>query len=216
MDAMIILFGILGVVLIGAVSPGPSFVLVSRIAISTNRGNGLAAALGMGFGGATFGTLALIGLNNLLQQTQWLYLTVRLLGGAYLIYLAIRIWRGSSTAFISSDKGMSVTISPARSFYVAALTQLSNPKTAIFYGSVFAVMLPTCPASWMPFTLPPLIFVVETGWYAIVAFIFSAQYPRMIYLRCKRGVERAASIVMGALGLKLVTESIVSSAVVRI
>jgi len=51
MSTTAILFGILGALLIGAISPGPSFVLVSRIAITASRLDGFAAALGMGLGG---------------------------------------------------------------------------------------------------------------------------------------------------------------------
>lgn len=52
MSATTVLFTILGTLLIGAASPGPSFVLVSRIAVTDSRLNGLTAALGMGLGGA--------------------------------------------------------------------------------------------------------------------------------------------------------------------
>ena len=50
MQAAIILSGILGALLIGAISPGPSFVLVARTSIALSRRDGLAAALGMGLG----------------------------------------------------------------------------------------------------------------------------------------------------------------------
>ncbi|MGE0240168.1 MAG: LysE family translocator [Parvibaculaceae bacterium] len=90
-----ILAAILGAVLIGAISPGPSFVMVLRTAIALSRRDGLAAALGMGLGGALFGTLALVGLTALLAQVEWLYMVLKLAGGAYLIHLAIRIWRGA-------------------------------------------------------------------------------------------------------------------------
>lgn len=51
MSASLALVGILGALLVGAISPGPSFVLVSRIAVKMSRKDGLAAALGMGIGG---------------------------------------------------------------------------------------------------------------------------------------------------------------------
>ena len=52
---------------------------------------------------------------------------------------------------------------------------MSNPKTAIWYGSIFAALLPQQPPAWVYFALPPLVFLVEFGWYAIVALCFSAQ-----------------------------------------
>ena len=64
--------------------PGPSFVIVARSA-SQSRLDGLASALGMGIGGILFASLALAGLYSVLQTVGWLYLGLKLAGGAYLL-----------------------------------------------------------------------------------------------------------------------------------
>ncbi|MFD2265162.1 LysE family translocator [Lacibacterium aquatile] len=202
MEVLPVLFSILAALLIGAMSPGPSFVMVSRLAISTSRRDGLAAALGMGAGGAAFGALALLGLATLLAQIDWLYMGFKIAGGLYLLYLGIRIWRGADVPLTvaTGDTGAS---NPGRAFAAALLTQLSNPKTAVYYGSVFVALLPAQTPLWMMLVLPPLIFCLETGWYAVVALGFSADKPRALYLRTKGWVDRAAGAVMGALGIRL-------------
>ncbi|MBB4955744.1 threonine/homoserine/homoserine lactone efflux protein [Agrobacterium vitis] len=210
MSAITILFGILGALLIGAISPGPSFVLVSRIAITSSRIDGLAAALGMGLGGALFGTLALAGLTALLLQVEWLYMTLKLIGGIYLVYLGIHIWRGASDP-LSIDRVAAVEKTSAlRSFAFAFVTQISNPKTAVVYGSIFAALLPVSPPHWLLFSLPPLIFFVEASWYATVALVFSANKPRGLYLHSKTWIDRIAGAVMGALGARLLSETLTS------
>lgn len=206
MSAAGVLIGILGALLIGAISPGPSFVLVSRISLSMSRRHALAAAFGMGCGGAVFGALALLGLSALLSQVAWLYSVLKLSGGAYLIYLGIRIWRGALDPHVISNADAIETISPARSFSLAFLTQISNPKTAVVYGSVFAALLPPVPPIWMLLVLSPLILIVETSWYALVALLFSAGGPRSIYLGCKHWIDRTAGAIMGTLGVKLIFE----------
>ncbi len=205
-----VLFGILGALLIGAISPGPSFVLVSRIAVTASRLDGLAAALGMGLGGALFGAVALAGLSALLLQVEWLYMTLKLMGGAYLLYLGIRIWRGASAPLSVDMATTSERKSVLRSFTFAFATQISNPKTAIVYGSIFAAMLPASPPQWLLFTLPPMIFFVEASWYAIVALAFSANKPRAVYLHSKTWIDRVAGAVMGALGVRLLVEAMQS------
>lgn len=162
MSATIILFVILGALLVGAVSPGPSFVLVSRISVTASRLDGLAAALGMGFAGAIFGSLALAGLSAVLMQVEWIYFSLRMIGGTYLVYLAERIWRGASEPVVIPTSEVLRTKSLYRSFRTALLVQLSNPKTAIVYGSIFAALLPA-PPLWLLVALPPLIFIVETS-----------------------------------------------------
>ena len=212
MPDIAVLLGIAGALAIGAMSPGPSFVLVSRVAVTASRLNGLAAALGMGVGGATFGVLALAGLSALLQQVEWLHLTLKILGGAYLIYLAIRIWRSATTPLVVDDFGAGRNRPIARSFWIGLATQLSNPKTAIYYASIFAALLPPKPAAWLLFALPPTIFLIETGWYAVVALAFSSSGPRAAYLRFKAWVDRIAGAVLGALGARLVLDGLPAKA----
>ena len=96
MSEVAVLFSILGAFLLGAMSPGPSFIVVSRIAVAGTRTDAMLAALGMGVGGFVFALIAVAGLTALLMQVEWLNLTIRLAGGAYLFWLGVRIWRGAS------------------------------------------------------------------------------------------------------------------------
>ncbi|ACI57456.1 Lysine exporter protein (LYSE/YGGA) [Rhizobium leguminosarum bv. trifolii WSM2304] len=198
-----VFISIMAALAVGAMSPGPSFVVVSRIAISRSRLDGLAAALGMGAGGVVFAVLALAGLTALLSQFEWLYILLKVAGGAYLIYIAVNIWRGVGEPLEVSDAGDSHR-APRRSFMTALLTQLSNPKTIIVYASLFAALLPrTVPLDLM-IALPLGVFAVEAGWYSIVALAFSARHPRRLYLAAKSWIDRTAGAVMGGLGLRLI------------
>ena len=207
MEYVVALAGILGALLIGASSPGPSFVLVARTAIAASRRDGLAAAVGMGVGGVVLGTLALLGLRTLLMQAAWLYLGLKAVGGFYLIYLGIRLWRGASEPIAVADKDEQAAARPGKSFGLGLATQLSNPKTAVVYASIFAALLPANPPGWMWVALLPLIFSVEAGWYAVVALLFSSARPRAAYLRSKRWIDRLAGAVLGVLGVRLIVDT---------
>ena len=110
MSAQLALLSILGTLAIGVISPGPSFVVVVRAAAALSRRDGLAAALGMGLGGMIFSGLALGGLQALLTHVDWLYMALKVVGGAYLVYLGIRMWRGARTPLaIAADDGRPAT-----------------------------------------------------------------------------------------------------------
>src|SRR5215469_8135459 len=96
MTPIVSLFSILTALTLGAISPGPSFLFVMRTSVAVSRRDGLAAAVGMGLGAATITTLALVGVRAIIAQVAWLYLAFKLLGGAYLVYLAWRIWKSSA------------------------------------------------------------------------------------------------------------------------
>ena len=87
---------------------------------------------------------------------------------------------------------------------MALATQLSNPKTIFVYCGIFAALLPAAAPWWMIAALPPLVFLVEAGWYSVVALVFSASRPRAAYLRAKQLIDRMAGAVIAALGLRLI------------
>jgi threonine/homoserine/homoserine lactone efflux protein len=200
--------GIVVALAIGAASPGPSFLMIARTAVSSGRQAGLAAAVGMGLGGLLFAALALLGLTALFTAVPWLYAALKIGGGAYLLYLGIKIWRGAKAPLV--EVGADATVPQADWKAQLALgfgTQVSNPKTAIVYGSVFAAFMPSTPA--LHFSLAVLLatFLIEAGWYAIVATALSTPKSRHAYLRYKQWVDRSAGAVMAALGIKLATSA---------
>jgi len=206
MTASTAVLAILFSLLLGAMIPGPSFVIVARNAIGISRADGLATALGMGVGGIFFGGVALAGLYTLLVAVEWLYLALKVAGGLYLIYVASKIWRGAAQPMEmpATDGASRLTGRARKSFWLGLSTQLSNPKTAIWYGSIFAALLPQHPPLWCYFVLPPMVFVIETGWYTIVALGFSSKRPREMYLRARKRIDRFAASVIAMLGLRLV------------
>ena len=207
MTPLAALFAILGALLIGAISPGPSFVFVVRTAVAQSRADGIAAALGMGVGAMIFGTLALLGLRTLMTEAAGLYTVLKIAGGLYLVYLAVRIWRGAKDPVEVVRNGGSGGSSLGRSFGLALATQMSNPKIIAVFGAVFAALLPAARPLWLDLTLPALIFVQETAWYALVALAFSSSRPRALYLGAKSWIDRAAGAVIGALGIRLLLEA---------
>ncbi|MEP7060941.1 MAG: LysE family translocator [Betaproteobacteria bacterium] len=201
------LAGIIGALTIGVVSPGPSFVMVARVAISTSRARGIAASIGMGFGGVVFALAALLGLQAVLVAVPALYAGLKVLGGLYLCYLGYRIFSGAKQPLhIDSNDGNKHT-SVYGSLLLGLTTQVSNPKIAIVYASVFAAFLPSTFSAPFALALLCAVFAVEAAWYSIVALVLSSPAPRRVYLSCKAWVDRAAGLVMVSLGLRLITSA---------
>jgi threonine/homoserine/homoserine lactone efflux protein len=201
MDELLALAGIVAALAVGVVSPGPSFVMVARTAVSQSRSHGVAAALGMGAGGAVFAAIALLGLHAVLLAVPSLYVALKVVGGLYLAWLGVRIWRAAKAPLPAA-----VAAAPAgmrRALAAGFVTQVSNPKTAVVYASVFAAFLPAAHSAGFAAALLAVVFCIEAGWYALVAVALAARAPRQVYLRCKAWMDRLAGGVMVALGLKL-------------
>lgn len=195
---------VLGALAVGTVSPGPSFVFVARTAVARSRRAGLAAALGMGLGGVVFATLALAGLQAAIAALPEAFTALKIVGALYLIYLGVCTWRSARQPLAMEQASAGET---KGSFRQALLTQLSNPKAAVVYGSVFAALLPRDTPGWTAMILIGLIFLLEAGWYAFVALTLSAASPRAAYVRAKALIDRSAGGVMALLGIKLLLDA---------
>jgi threonine/homoserine/homoserine lactone efflux protein len=154
-----------------------------------------------------FSILALLGLTAVVAGAPTLYLIFRVVGALYHIRLGWRIWRGAAERLAEIAPYQAAAESQANAFFRGLLTQLSNPKTAVVYGSVFAALLPPHLPRAAALTMPVLVFALETSWYALVAVILSAAGPRAAYLRAKTTLDRIAGGVMTLLGAKLLYDA---------
>lgn len=204
MNTLTLILGIATALGLGAMSPGPSFLFVARTSVVASRSDGVAAAMGMGVGGVLFAIIALLGLHVLLTNVPWLYLALKIAGGSYLVYLGWCIWRGASKPLAIAADMAPAPAKVQRSFLLGLVTQLSNPKTAIVYASVFTAFLPPHFPLSLALLISVLVFVVEAGWYTLVALALSSNKPRAWYLRSKVWIDRSAGGVMVFLGGKLV------------
>lgn len=191
--------------LMGAMSPGPIFLVVVRAALLSGRMHGLMAALGCALGVMPWAIGAVVGLATLFEAAPWLYAGLKFFGGLYLIYLAVMIWRGADTPITERLDGQHQTLFQA--FWQTLLSQLANPKVAVFFGSIFVSAMPVDPPRWMIFAILAIVLFNEILWYSIVALVFSAEKPRAAYLRFKPVLDRIISGLLGALGVRLVLDA---------
>lgn len=163
----------------------------------------------MGTGAMLFAVAALLGLNAVLMAVPKLYGVMKLAGGIYLAYLGVRLWQGAMLPLdVSLDSSPRLASDTRRHYFLGLFTQVSNPKTAIVYASVFAAFLPASPSLGFCALVCALVFVVEVGWYATIAMALSSERARATYLRCRTPIDRLSGAIMAALGAKLVASGL--------
>ncbi|MCD4562344.1 LysE family translocator [Lelliottia nimipressuralis] len=188
-------------ILFGAMSPGVSFLLVARTAMSSSRRVALSVAAGLGFGALIFSVIALAGLHTLLTLVPSLYTGLKVAGGCYLLWLALKILRRPSNRVIDSTAIDEVSVSKA--FLTGVLTQISNPHTALVFASIFSAALSKNIQPAMYIILPLMAFVIDVLWYAIVACLLSSDGPRLAYIKYRKFIDKLSGGVMAFLGLRL-------------
>jgi threonine/homoserine/homoserine lactone efflux protein len=123
-----LLFTVASLVLI--VTPGQDMILVMSRSIAQGAAAGVATAAGVSVGLVGHTLLATLGLGAILRTSEWLFLALKLAGAAYLVYLGLQLLRTRSHE-------LAVTAGAPRSlkrlFVDGALSNVSNPKIAVFY-----------------------------------------------------------------------------------
>lgn len=205
--SLITLLAIAGTLMAGTMSPGPSFLFVVRNSVALSRQHGIVTAMGLGTGSALFSVIALLGLHAVFIAVPFAFVALKVLGGLYLLYLAYQILRGAQQPIHAQTTDAVLDISLQRIYAMAFLTQISNPKTAIFFASIFSALLPAQVPGYFFVLIPLLTFLIDICWFTVVAMLLSSASPRQVYLRCKAHIDRTMACLLGALGLKLLLSS---------
>ena len=116
------------------ISPGPDFFLVARTSISSGWRTASGACLGIAVANGAFIAMAFTGL-SILREGSTLFIALQLAGAAYLLYLAWQAVKpGARSPFEARDLPQD---SPRKLFVMGFLTNLLNPKIAVFYLAIF-------------------------------------------------------------------------------
>ncbi len=187
--------------LMAAVSPGPSFVMALRTAASEGFRTAAALALGFGLGAVLWATAAMAGLALLFEIVPLLFVGLKVVGGLFLVYIAVMMWRHAREPMAEND--MQAPRSAGAAVRLGFLTFATNPKPAIFFGAVFVGLVPADTSLAMRCALIVAIFANETLWYLLVARIFSTARARSAYARMKTSVDRAFGGLIALFGVKI-------------
>jgi threonine/homoserine/homoserine lactone efflux protein len=111
-------------------TPGPDMAYVATRTLASGRSAALAAVAGIQAGATAHAALAIIGVSAILQVSQAAFVALKLAGAGYLLWIAIKLWcdRSSLAGAASAPPARR-----RRAFVEGALTNLLNPKMALFY-----------------------------------------------------------------------------------
>jgi threonine/homoserine/homoserine lactone efflux protein len=187
-----------------AMVPGPNTVIVSYFSAAVSRRAGLQAVGGIAVASFTWVTLSLFGVGVLLLQAGEVYRALRLAGAAYLVIVGLQmLWAAWRAPPSQAGKPAQRARSP---FISGILTNLSNPKSAVFWTSVFVLLMPPQPPLWFMAAAIAVAVGQTALWYSFVALFISTPLARRSYARLGRWLDALAGTVMLALGLRLAYE----------
>ena len=161
------------------VTPGPDTALVLRNSLWGGRRDGIATAAGVGMGLATWTVAASVGIATLVQASEPAFLVLKLIGAAYLTYLGIQALLAAVRRDGKQAPRGPVTpsgVRPSKALRQGVLSNLANPKIAIFFTTFLPQFVPaSAPSSsavshWRGWLPTPLSLQASADSYAARQF----------------------------------------------
>ena len=185
-----------------AMLPGADFVMVTRTSIYNGRLAGLYMSLGMCLSVCVHASYSIAGLAVVIANSAWLFSAIKYLGAAYLIYIA---WQLITTSDISNnDQRSSVTsMSPFIALRLGFTCNILNPKTSIFFLSIFTQVVSVDTPLIMQVSYGLIIMLAHFIWYCGVALLLS--HPKILprFNRQKQKIDKVAGFVLMVIAIKL-------------
>ncbi|MFC5849046.1 LysE family transporter [Deinococcus petrolearius] len=201
---MNVLLAVAALHLVVLVVPGPDVLLVSRAALARSRRAALLAGLGVCLGIACWAGLALLGINFLFAQFPWIHGVIKVAGGLYLLWMGLNLWRSAGHSEAEAGTQVLAHSDSARSDWASLragfLTNIANPKAAVFFGSVFSSVLGAHTAPGLKLAVFGVVVALSLAWFALVACGMSTRPVQAAYLRARKGIDRVAGTLMLGFG----------------
>jgi threonine/homoserine/homoserine lactone efflux protein len=156
------------VFLLGAMSPGPSLLVVLRNTMIGGRRQGVMCALGHGLGFGLYAGMAVYGLIVLLEEAPAVFTALQLLGCGLLAWYGWSMWHAEHEHLFNDEMG-----SRAQGFAEGFAIAFFNPKIALFLVAVLAQVLQPDMNLTSKAAVGLLGMTIDTLWYLVVALVLT-------------------------------------------
>jgi threonine/homoserine/homoserine lactone efflux protein len=183
-----------------AMVPGVGTAMLVRQSVRGGRRGALATVAGMELGVAFWAVAAGLGLSVLLLASNVAYQALRIAGVGVLLWFGVR-------ALFGRHREERKEPTAGSGFRAGLLTNLANPKLAVFAISFLPQFVPPGSGRWALLALAGFWVLVDTVWYLGIVLLLSRIIGWLKRSEVRRRLERVSGVVLIGLGVKLAIES---------
>lgn len=183
---MSLLFTICLLHFVAQLSPGPDILLIAKSAASTTRQNALKVIAGISAGIVVWVILTLVGFTVLIDQFPWIQQVLMVLGGVFLAKMGWAMLKGGVHSFKNrhqTDEDTNGQVQAKNYFMLGLWTNLSNPKTLIYFSSVFSLALSSSASDYLKAQLAVIIPLQTFITFALLMLFISQPKIKTLYQR---------------------------------
>ncbi|MGF1526698.1 MAG: LysE family translocator [Candidatus Competibacterales bacterium] len=200
-QALLIVASIWG---IAVLSPGPNMVLLAHVTLSNGRPAALRVILGLLSATLLWSLFAWLGLRTAVALAPQALGLLKLIGGAYLAYLGLRLILASR--HLDTPAAPPMAPAPHHHLRLGFLTNITNPKTAAFMASIFVTAFPAEPSFTTGVAAMGIIVAMSGAFYLGLTTLLATPATAKAYRAAKGWIDRLAGGIFMAFGAKLATE----------
>jgi threonine/homoserine/homoserine lactone efflux protein len=195
----------LGISLLVIVTPGQDTALTIRNSLLGGRGAGVATAAGVVTGQAVWTLATSAGLAALLVASEPAFFALKIAGAAYLVYLGAEALYAAVRGRQPAAPGRAANRT-ATAYRQGVLSNLGNPKMAVFFTSLLPQFTPAGDASFFALLALGLTFCALTlAWLSAYAAVVAKAGDFLRRSRIHRALDAVMGTVLVALGIRLAT-----------
>lgn len=182
---MSLLFTICALHFVAQLSPGPDVLLIAKSAASTTRANTLKIIAGISVGIVVWVVLTLLGFTVLVEQFPWIQQVLMAVGGFFLAKMGWAMFSGglkSVNQTANLEDGQALSQQNTENYFLLGLfTNLANPKTLIYFSSVFSLALSSSASSNLKAQLAVIIPIQTFIVFSLFMMIMSLPKIKALY-----------------------------------
>ena len=188
-------------------TPGQDTALTIRNTLAGGRRSGVATAVGVAAGQAVWTVAASAGVVALLTASEPVFRALKLVGAAYLVYLGVQsLWAAFTRTAHEHRLRSGTPLTPGRALRQGLLSNLGNPKMAVFFASLLPQFAPDGGSSFAVLLALGFLFCAMTlAWLSLYAAAIS-RLGRLLTTSVRRTLDAVTGVVLVALGYRLATE----------
>ena len=193
------------IALLAAISPGPDFVIVVRNALAHHRSSAIYTSFGITAGVLVHTTYCMLGLAIIISGSLFLFISIKYLGAAYLIYLGVKSLRSQADNGAALAKKIVPTeMTNGKAFRDGFLTNVLNPKCTLFILSVFTVVVKPHTPLLVQCIYALEIALIGLTWFVFLSFALTHQSVKDRMVNVQHIVTKVIGVVLLGLGVSII------------
>lgn len=187
------------VCLLGAMSPGPSMVVVINNAITKSRVNGIITAIAHGIGITIYALFAVLGIGLIIQTSSFIFNGLQILSIVFLFYLGVQSLRNTNEIDFEDTSIKSGATSFAQGFIISIL----NPKIFVWFVAIYSQFMSIDNNLILNATLVITAGIVDTLWYILLVYLVTTGMIFELIKSNYRSIHRFIGILFVILSVGL-------------